>query len=180
MVEMQKVNDTIGNWMETPQRAAQATIEKYGPPNEVSDSMLVWYDNGPWKRTMVFNDDVTHNFPKPHKDALQNVVHYNVPPDKTCELAQYDGSVLIDRTAGELSARCDNENMNILALNLAMDIINNQRSIDDARQEYANQATALAQHQPAPLTENLQFTPSKEETGDPDQPAISTQSMGTM
>lgn len=38
------------------------------------------------------------------------------------ELVRFDGSVIIDRTAGEVAARCDMEAMNILTLNLVHDI----------------------------------------------------------
>ena len=30
-----------------------------------------------------------------------------MPPEKVGELAKFDGSVIVERTAGEVSARCD-------------------------------------------------------------------------
>jgi len=38
-------------------------------------------------------------------------------------LAKYDGTVASDRTRGELGARCDKEVANVLALNLAHEVI---------------------------------------------------------
>ncbi len=49
---------------------------------------------------------VPHDFPMPHPDLLEQFVDYQVPPDKFDELAQYDGSVIVERTKGEISARC--------------------------------------------------------------------------
>ena len=34
------------------------------------------------------------------------------------ELAAFDGAVIVERTKGEMSARCDREAANVLALNL--------------------------------------------------------------
>jgi len=45
----------------------------------------------------------------PHKDVLEQFVNRNVPVEKFKELAQYDGSVIVERTKGEISARCDKE-----------------------------------------------------------------------
>lgn len=40
-------------------------------------------------RTIVYRDEVPHNFPKPHTDLLEQFIDYQVPPDKTDELARY-------------------------------------------------------------------------------------------
>jgi hypothetical protein len=53
-----------------------------------------------------------------------------VPPDKFDELAEYDGSVIVERTKGEIAARCDLEGANFLALNLAHEIVTGKRSVD--------------------------------------------------
>ncbi len=42
--------------------------------------------------------------------------------DKYEDLAMFDGSVIVERTKDEISARCDKEEMNLLALNLANDV----------------------------------------------------------
>lgn len=57
----------------------------------------------------------------------------------------YDGSVSFHRTRGELSAECDVEEMNLLALNLAHDVITGKRTPADARAFYAKNAMAFKQ-----------------------------------
>ncbi len=59
------------------------------------------------------------------------------------DLAMYDGSVVLERTSGEISARCDKEGANFLALNLAHDIVTGKRSVQDARKMYGEQAIAM-------------------------------------
>ncbi len=52
------------------------------------------------------------------------------------ELAQFDGSVTVDRTQGTIAARCDKEENNFLALNLAHDVITKKKSVEEARTAY--------------------------------------------
>ncbi len=163
-------SDPAAGWPEVSQKAAQSMIQKYGPPAEVTPTMLVWHKNGPWKRTVVYKDPVPHKFPKAHEDVLEQFVSYRVPTDKFDELAQFDGSVIVERTKGVISARCDKEPMNILALNLAHDVATGKKSVDEARKAYAQQAMAFMKKESAPYTEKLQFEP-QENSGDPDEPA---------
>ena len=107
--------------------------------------MLVWHDNGPWKLSILYRDEVPHDFPKPHTDLLEQFVDYRVPTDTFDELAAYDGSVIVERTKGEISARCDKEEMKFLALNLADDIVKGRRTVADARAFYAKTAMAAMQ-----------------------------------
>jgi len=69
-VELATVEQLISDWPAAPKRGAQQMIERYGPPNEATPTKLFWYRNGPWKRTSVTRDVVTHNFPAPHSDYL--------------------------------------------------------------------------------------------------------------
>jgi hypothetical protein len=43
---------------------------------------------------------------------VESVLEYRVPVDKFTPLAEYDGSVVCERTAGEVSARCHDEQAN--------------------------------------------------------------------
>ena len=54
--------------------------------------MLVWYNNGPWKRTIISREELPHSYPKPHTDLLEKFINYSVPPEKFDDLAMYDGA----------------------------------------------------------------------------------------
>jgi hypothetical protein len=161
----------VASWAPESREAATMMADKYGPPAEQTETMLVWHETGPWKRTIVYRDPVPHAFPKPHTDLLEQFIDYRVPPDRFDDLAAYDGSVIAERTKGELSARCDKEPLNFLAINLANDVATGRRAPAEARQEYARQAMAFMAGQPAPYTEGLKFAVAKGGTGDPDMPA---------
>lgn len=147
----------LSTWPETAQMAATAMIEKYGQPAEVTSDRLIWHDTAPFKRTIVYKEEVQHDFPMPHKDVLEQFVDYEVPADKVDELAMYDGSVMVERTKGEMSARCDKEGANYLALNLAHDVVEGDRSVEEAREFYANAIREMLEGKPSDYMQSLQF-----------------------
>lgn len=156
----------VEDWPDTANKAAKAMMEKYGEPAESTPTMLVWHNTGPFKRTVVYKEEVDHDFPMPHKDVLEQFVNYEVPADKFDELANFDGSVIAERTKGEISARCDKEAANILALNLADDIVKGKRSVEEAREFYGNTMMEMLQGNKPAYLQKLQFDTSRGNVGD--------------
>jgi hypothetical protein len=171
-VDMDTVNLIIESWGDLPKKSAKQTIEKYGLPNEASQSRLTWYNNGPWKRTVVLRDEIPHNFPQPHTDVIENFIDYKVPIELYGEIAKYDGSVVIERTRGEVSARCDMEAANFIALNLMHDIVTGKYNAEEARKAYGEITSAYLMSRPAPYAQALQFTVTEEDTKDRDETKI--------
>lgn len=164
----------ISSWAEASQMTAKMMIDKYGKPNESTEHMLIWYNNGPWKRTVIFSEETKHIFPVDHVDVMEQVIDYQVPANKFSDLAAYDGSVTVRRTDGELSAKCDKEGANFLALNLANDVITGKKSVTQARAFYVTAIKEFAlQNKMSPYMGSLQFTVSKGNTGFPDEHGVS-------
>lgn len=167
----------INSWPKESQEAAGHVIKKYGEPDEITDSQLVWYRRGPWKRLIASRTFYRHNFPAPHIDAVESVIDYHVPVEKITTLAQFDGSVIVERTAGEVSARCHDEQANFLALNLMNDIVVGSKSAEQAREYYAKEFVDYRRKKPTPYMECLRFTPDSGETADPDTRMISDEEL---
>jgi predicted outer membrane protein len=166
------VNAALADWPSRPKLAAMRMIDKYGAPHEVSPVRLVWYNETPWKRIMVTREEIPHYFPRLHMDYLHQTINYTVPPNKADEIAALDGSVLIDRTKGELTARCDKEEANILALNLANDLVNGTKSVETARQALALAEVELQAGRMPVITTALQFDVADLPRPDVDRPYI--------
>lgn len=160
----------LKDWPAAPAKEAQVLITKYGAPDEVTATSLMWHHNGPWKRTILYRDEVPHLFPKAHTDFLEQVIDYRVPPDRFTDLAKYDGSVVANRTQGEMSARCDKEENNLLALNLANDVITGKKNVEEARRFYAEAINASMRGERPPYTQGFQFPLPQGGTADPDMP----------
>jgi len=73
---------------------------------------LYGFDVGPWQRLVASKVYHDHEFPVPHIDSVASYIDYRVPPDKATPVARFDGRVIIERTAGEVAARCHDERAN--------------------------------------------------------------------
>lgn len=171
-VDRATVDKLVASYPPRPQLAAQEMMAKYGPPQEASSETLVWHSAGPFKRIMITRVELHHDFPKPHMDFLEHTVDYRVPAEKASALLAYDGSATINRTAGEISARCDLEGHNILTLNLAHDIIAGKKDVKQARMAFGQNVVDDTMGKHPSYVEKLQFNPAKTAGMFPDTPVI--------
>jgi hypothetical protein len=167
----------IENWPEESREAARLVIGRYGEPDEATETRLTWHKKGPWKRIVASKAFYQHDFPAPHIDSVESVIDYRVPPDKVTPLAEFDGSVVVERTAGEVSARCHDEQANFLALNLMHDIVTGAKGVREAREYYAKEFADYRRKQPTPYMERLHFTPGDRSAADPDVRMLSDEDL---
>ncbi len=163
----------IESWPDPQKNVARQMIESYGPPNEATPSRLFWYRNGPWKRTEITRDSVVHNWPTVHTDFLTQTIDYRVPPDMIGAVAKWDGSVIVDRTRGEVSARCDSEAANVLAMNMVHEIVTGKRTVEKARETSEQNTVAYTLGREAPYAERLLFDVPSGGTEDLDESRVS-------
>ncbi len=147
-------------------------LDKYGPPNDATSSRLFWYGNGPWKRTELSRDVVAHNWPAPHSDFLTQVIDYRVPAEMFHLAAMFDGSIVADRTRGEVAARCDSEAANVLGLNMVHELVTGKRTVGEAREISTQNTVAYNLGRSAPYAERLLFDVPREGTADVDSSMI--------
>ncbi len=176
---MQDAERHLSSWKAKPRELAQELMKKYGAPDEVTPNRLIWHDKGGWKFTELVNEEIPHSFPMPHPDMLYQAIDYRIDPDKADELLNYDGSIILERTKGEIAARCDKVEANFLAVNLAHDVATGKRSVDDARKFYAESImTFMKSKQPTDYMQGFRFPMMKGTTGDPDKPAAGMMKSG--
>lgn len=159
----------VQDWPRESREVARWTIERYGEPDDVSTRHLVWYEPGPWKRAIVHREPITHHFPDTHTDILEQVIDYQVPPERFTDLARFDGSVEAGRTRGELRAICHWEDANFLAINLAHLILQGDLSVQEARQRYAQLMIARDMGKESKLLKQFLFDPPTGDTTDHDE-----------
>lgn len=88
-------------------------------------------------------------------------------------LIEFDDSLLIDRTRGEVSARCDSESANLLSLNMVHEIIVGRRTVEQARHILEQNKIAYTLGRDAPYVERLLLDLPQGGTQDLDTSAIS-------
>jgi hypothetical protein len=131
---VQTPESVIQNWPGRSRSTARALIAKYGEPSRFSDNDLVWFKNGPWRKTVVYRNSplgFMHG-----KDIVEQSIGYAVPEGKIAALKSFDSRIRYDKGNKELSSRAENESLNFLALNLADEIVNDKRNADEARDFY--------------------------------------------
>jgi hypothetical protein len=172
-VHQEDVARIIQGWPAPQRNIARQMLDKYGPPNEATPTRLFWHRNGPWKRTELTSDAVVHHWPTPHTDFLTQYIDYRVPPELTHLITMFDGSILVDRTRGEVAARCDSEAANVLGLNMVHELVTGKRTVAEARHTSEQNTVAYNGGREAPYAERLLFEVPEGGTEDLDQSHLS-------
>ena len=163
----------LKDWPVERQVLAAHLVTRYWEPQEVTPRSVSWFDNGPWKRTILYKDGDLHRFPLPHRDVLWQTINYKVPVNKVVALMTYDGSILVDRTRGEVTVHCDSEEDNTLILNIANDIVTGEDTVEQAMAFHAQVVEGMRIHEPVEYPLKLRFKTAKTNaaTADPAEEA---------
>jgi len=149
--------NVIQAWPEMPKKVAGVIVEKYGQPNHFNNESLVWYGNGPWKRTVVYRDGWLDQASIRHAEVLQQVITYSVPNDKVKDLSRYDERLVIDGPRQELSFVSDSEKTNFLAINMADEVVSLWKTVEQARAFAAKTARLSEAGKKSVYTDGFRF-----------------------
>lgn len=119
-------------WPTFSYRLARLMITRYGQPAQTTDHSLVWFDNGPWKKTVVYRAPPGERALGRNSGRLEQSVAYRVPEGGLGALARFDRGIEADVKAGRLIARSNDESENFLALNLADEVLQGRRTAKEA------------------------------------------------
>lgn len=161
-----KAASLTNGWPESSVAAAKDMIQKYGDPTETTSESLIWRNFAPFKEIIVHKAVYSHRFPLLHQNSLEHVVDYKAPVDKIDDVWRYNGSIVLNRTQGEMSSFADNEAMNILALNLAHNVLTSRMGAEAARVTYGKETLNYMNGNKTAYTQVLSFG-SQWETADP-------------
>lgn len=164
-----ELRHALAGWPLQNVAAAVATYARYGMPDEFHADALVWHENGPWKRTCVLREVVAHRWPVPHLDVIAQVVDHAIVPDRLGALARFHGGILSDRAKGELTVRCADEAANLLAVNLAHEILDGETDAQQARRIFVRKFPDRHRAGSDSYVSGIRFG-RQVETMDPDEP----------
>ncbi|MBI5622233.1 MAG: hypothetical protein HY924_00495 [Elusimicrobia bacterium] len=145
---MSMAMDQTAGWPKVPRMTASLMIEKYGPPEKVSEGRIEWGRRWPWKRIVVTDHPYS---------PLEQAVDYIVPPERVAAFSRFPHGVTVDAAMAELSARSDREELNRLALNLADDIATGKKTPEEAGRFHLKTVKTLSAGKSSPYTERLRF-----------------------
>ncbi len=146
-------------WPAYSYRLARRMIALYGPPVDSTEDRVVWRNNGPWKRTVVYRNPPSDGLFRKSRGRLEQSVAYEFPKGVAAALAAFDRTIEADEKEGRLTARTDDESSNILALNLADEVVRGKRTAKDAAEFRAKTARLRDSGKSSPYLERLLFVP---------------------
>jgi hypothetical protein len=164
-------DEIMKEWSVGPRQAAQQIRSKYGEPSEGSMHMLAWENKDPWRRIEVRNEEVEHKFPKKHTECTLFTLEHSFPSEKTKDLVELNGSMLFDKTKGQVIIRAKDEQTAITELNIANNLAQGVLSLEDAKQLAAQEIQKVEQALPSQYSQKLAFRPKK--SADPGEPVTS-------
>jgi hypothetical protein len=153
---IQAAAGVIMRWPGASRALAGKLIEKYGVPDETVSSQLSWRRRGRWARIVVFRDPDAQGR---HDHLLESVAYGTVPFDRWQPLSSFERGATYDPAAQELAARTNGEGTNILALNLADEIIRGRRTSEEARAFYDSIVNLSLSGKSSPYMSGLLFPP---------------------
>lgn len=169
-VDSAAVKEILSGWPKVSKEAATTTINKYGLPNEASASRLIWHNNGPWRRTVIYAEEVPHEFQRRITMCWSSIFPTRCRSKSSGSLRLLTAA--FSSTKGEISARCEGEEANFLALNLANEIVQGHKSVDEARDAYGDAMKKMRGGTAPEIMQKLLFDVPSGGTGEPDQPII--------
>ncbi|HEX4048215.1 MAG TPA: hypothetical protein VH309_10295 [Elusimicrobiota bacterium] len=151
----------VRDWPAPSRAAAEAMLKEYEKPTRFNQDMLIWSDDGAWKRTVVYR--------APENGSLEQTINYVVPDEKISALERFDKRLRFDFAAGELSARSDDERLNYLILNLAEEIVDDKRGVEDARDFERKTEALLKSGKTSPYLDGFRFSMDDDDLVLPDR-----------
>ncbi|MFA5582782.1 MAG: hypothetical protein WDA09_01095 [Bacteriovoracaceae bacterium] len=153
----EKASKLAAGWPQSSIVAAKELITKYGDPTEVTSDQLIWRNFAPFKEIIVHKNLYSSYFPLLHQNPVEHVIDYKASSDRVTNVWNYNGSVVLNRTQGEMSAFGPNEEMNILSMNLTHKIMSGEINEDRARVIHGQETLDFLNGEKSALTQSLTF-----------------------
>ena len=116
--------DPSSKWKnDEPKKFVAALTKKLGKPDEITESLAIWYDKDGFKRIEVKDEYILHCCPGPHYDFVYSTIDLHVPKKFVRVLAESSESILVDLLKNEVSARCATLSANAVTLNYVLDVV---------------------------------------------------------
>jgi hypothetical protein len=140
----------VSGWPEAGRQAAQALMEKYGEPDWSSSARIEWLHRGSFKRIAV-------NAAPGALGIIENTIGYEVPAGGIGLLSLQDCAVVPDKGAAELTAFSGREDLNLLGLNVADEVMHGKLDVAQARELQARTLGPRDSGKSSPYQEKLLF-----------------------
>jgi hypothetical protein len=150
-------DSVVRSWPLFSRAAARAMLAKYGKPSQYDRHALVWFNNGNWRRTVVYRVPVRFPGRARGRDVIQQTIAYLVPVSKAAALKKFSPRLEVNAAAGEVTFTSDSEAKNLLAVNLTDEIVVGKRSVVDAQKFFSRTTRLASSGKSSSFMESLRF-----------------------
>ena len=132
----------LASWKnDEPRDFVNALSKKLGQPDEITQSLAVWYNKDGFKRIEVRDEYILHCCPGPHYDFVYSTIDLHVPKKFVRTFADSSESILLDLLKNEVSARCATLSANAVTLNYVLDVVSER--VRGSKEEYEKRIKQL-------------------------------------
>ena len=132
----------LSQWRnDEPVEFVKSLTKKLGKPDEITESLAIWYDKDGFKRIEVKDEYILHCCPGPHYDFVYSTIDLHVPKKFVRVLAESSESILLDLLKNEVSARCATLSANAVTLNYVLDVVSER--VKGSKAEYEGRIKQL-------------------------------------
>ena len=141
--EQISAKDSLKNWRNEDARLyAEAMIKKFGQPDEVTETRLLWNAiEPPFDKNWIIDESIPHDFPKPHRDYVYSSMMIPLKTDMMESLSHASGSIIYDGLTKMVTARCGSLYANASTLGFVKKLAEGEipyKNKDAVKQAYAN------------------------------------------
>lgn len=154
---LQSLNQHLVAWPLVSARAALNVARKYGLPDNIGTTEIVWHSAGPWKSITVHRIGSPMKFPLLHRQILTQTIDWSVPQKKVDALQKFYPAIDVHQKAGTVSVTSQIEGANFAALNLAHEIVIGQLTVSEARNRFQQIMGNVVSGNIPPIALHLQF-----------------------
>lgn len=129
-----RLNNETAQWSKLNKAVLAQLVYKYGEPHEATPNTVTWYKKGQWEKIVLTNEP---------NNNLHQTAHLEVPPERMADIAMFNENISIDPANEQVTAISNREELNVLALNYARDILDSSIGPTQAKVEYKRFARKL-------------------------------------
>lgn len=126
----------------------KSLTKHFGYPDEMTESLAIWYNKDGFKRIEVKDEYIMHCCPGPHYDFVYSTIDLHVPKKFVRVLAESSESILLDLLKNEVTARCAGLSPNAVTLNYVLDVVSER--IEGSKDEYERRIKQLWENKLVP------------------------------
>jgi hypothetical protein len=122
-----------------PARRYNDLVREFGEPTVLADEpngFAIWKSPDYFQEVILRDESIKHAHPKPHCDFLYATIRVHIPDDLISQVMSITPTLSYDKLKQELTSRCSFMGANVVALHLALKVLDNASLLHNIKLDY--------------------------------------------